>query len=71
MGYDAGGVLVEALRAGGDAGPAALRDRLAAVKDFDGVTGKISIDAGRNAQKSAVVLKIENGKPKYEATVQP
>ena len=71
LGYDAGGVLVEALRAGGDAGPAALRDRLAAVKDFDGVTGKISIDAGRNAQKSAVVLKIENGKPKYEATVQP
>jgi branched-chain amino acid transport system substrate-binding protein len=64
-------VLVEALRAGGDASAQALRDKLAAVKDFEGVTGKISIDAGRNAQKSAVVLKIENGKPRYEATIAP
>jgi branched-chain amino acid transport system substrate-binding protein len=71
LGYDAGGVLVEALRAGGDASAQALRDKLAAVKDFEGVTGKISIDAGRNAQKSAVVLKIENGKPRYEATIAP
>ncbi|MFZ5895905.1 MAG: ABC transporter substrate-binding protein [Myxococcota bacterium] len=70
LGYDAGGVLVEALRAGGS-DPAKLRDRLAAVKDFEGVTGKISIDSGRNAQKSAVVLKIESGKPKYEATIAP
>jgi len=71
LGYDAGGVLVEALRKAGSGGPAALRDAIAAVKDYEGVTGKISIDAARNAQKSAVVLKIEAGKPKYEATIAP
>ncbi|MGC4090731.1 MAG: ABC transporter substrate-binding protein [Polyangiaceae bacterium] len=71
LGYDAGGVLVEALRAAPNADSATLRDRIAAVKDWEGVTGKISIDAGRNAQKSAVVLKIDGGKPKYEATIAP
>jgi branched-chain amino acid transport system substrate-binding protein len=70
LGYDAAGVLVDALRRAGTAGPA-LRDALAQTRDFDGVSGKISIDAGRNAQKSAVVIKIENGKQKFEANVSP
>ena len=35
------------------------------------LTGKITIDAKRDAQKSAVVIKIEGGKGKYETTVEP
>ncbi len=35
-----------------------VRDAIAATKDFQGVTGKITIDAHRNATKPAVVLKI-------------
>ena len=37
--------------------------QLAKTKDFDGVTGKISIDANRNAVKPAVILEMKNGKP--------
>jgi len=33
------------------------------------VTGKISIDANRNARKDAVVLKIDGGKFRYYRTV--
>ena len=43
--------------------------RIAATKDFDGVTGKITIDAKRNAQKDAVVLKIEDGRFKFYRSV--
>ena len=71
LGYDAAGVLFAAMRTAGSTAPAAVRDALAKTKDFEGVTGKITIDARRNAEKSAVVIKIENGKAKYESTVKP
>lgn len=48
-----------------------LRDLIAATKDFAGVTGKIHLDENRNAVKSAVVLKIQDGKFTYAGTVEP
>jgi branched-chain amino acid transport system substrate-binding protein len=57
-------VLVDAMRRANSTEPSAVRDALARTKDFEAVTGKITMDAGRNAEKSAVVLKIEGGKPK-------
>jgi branched-chain amino acid transport system substrate-binding protein len=71
LGYDAAAVLVDAMKRANSVEPAKVRDALAQTKDFEGVSGKISMDAGRNAEKSAVVLKIEAGQPKYEATVAP
>jgi branched-chain amino acid transport system substrate-binding protein len=69
LGYDTAGILADALgRAGVTSGPA-LRDAIAATKNFDGVTGKISMDEQRNARKDAVVLKIEGGKFRYHKTV--
>ena len=35
--------------------------RIAATKDFTGVTGKITLDEKRNAMKPAVVLKVRTG----------
>ena len=48
---------------------AKLRDAIAATRDFDGVTGKISIDENRNARKDAVVLKIEGGQFRFYRSV--
>ena len=48
-----------------------LRDAIAATKDFEGVTGKITIDAQRNPEKSAVVLKADGGKAKFETSIAP
>jgi branched-chain amino acid transport system substrate-binding protein len=71
LGYDAAGVLLDAMRRAGTTDPAALRDAIAATKGFEGVSGAITIDAQRNAQKSAVVIKITGGKGKYETTIKP
>ena len=48
-----------------------LRDALAATKDFDAVTGKITINAQRDAVKSAVILQVKDGKFKFVETVAP
>ncbi|MFN2385455.1 MAG: ABC transporter substrate-binding protein [Thermoanaerobaculia bacterium] len=71
LGYDAARILADAITRAGSTGNDKIRDALAATKDFPGVTGKISINAERNAIKPAVILRIENGKFVYVETVSP
>ncbi len=71
LGYDAANILFQAIETAGSTDAAAIRDALAKTRDFPGVTGKITIDANRNAQKGAVVLKIENGKFNFFQLVAP
>lgn len=56
LGYDAILVIADALKRAGSADSASLQKALATTVGFEGVTGAITIDANRNAQKSAVVL---------------
>ncbi|MGB8657599.1 MAG: ABC transporter substrate-binding protein [Candidatus Zixiibacteriota bacterium] len=48
-----------------------IRNAIAQTTDFPGVTGLITIDQNRNAKKSAVVVKIEDGKVKFVETINP
>lgn len=71
LAYDAMQILAHAItRAGGTAGPA-LRDALATTKDFPGVTGRTTIDANRNASKSAVIVTVEQGHFRFVETISP
>ncbi|TMA35063.1 MAG: ABC transporter substrate-binding protein, partial [Deltaproteobacteria bacterium] len=69
LGYDTAGILADALNRAGDTNGPKLRDAIASTRDYDGVTGKITIDPSRNARKDAVVLKIEGGKFKFFRSV--
>jgi len=73
MGYDAGLVLVDALKRAQDpTNRKQIRDALAATKNFRGVTGVITIDDRRDASKPAVMLKIaEAGALKFVKRVDP
>lgn len=71
LGYDSAMILADAMRRANSSEPAKIRDALAATRDFDAVTGKITIDANRDASKAAVILRIEGGKMKYLETVAP
>lgn len=71
LGYDAMMILANAIKTAGGTDPAKVRDALANTKDFDGVTGKITIDEKRNATKSAVVLKVKGKETEYVTTVAP
>jgi branched-chain amino acid transport system substrate-binding protein len=71
LGYDGVMVIADAIKRAGSADPAAIRDALATTKNYEAVTGKITMDKDRNPEKSVVVLKIDGGKAKYEALVNP
>lgn len=71
MGYDAAHVLASAMTRVKDESSAELRSAIAQTKDFNGVTGVITLDEKRNATKSAVVLKVESGEFKYQTTIKP
>ena len=71
MGYDAALVLISAMESTKSASPKEIRDAVAKTKDFQAVTGRISIDEKRNANKPAVILEIKDGKFLYKSTVNP
>ena len=71
LGYDSAKILADAIKRAGTTDGPALRDAIAATKDYQGVTGKISLDAQRNANKPAVVQTIANGKFKFLESVAP
>jgi branched-chain amino acid transport system substrate-binding protein len=69
--YDGARLLSQAVQRAGSTDSAKIRDALAATRDFDGVTGLISIDENRNASKPGVILKIENGEPEMVQEITP
>lgn len=79
LGYDAMLVMTDAISRAGSTDRRAIRDALAATKDFPGASGRLTMDKNRNAEKSLVVLKIESkvvdGKVqqafRYVTTVNP
>jgi len=72
MGYDAALVAIDAMKRAPDLTPAAIRDAIAATKNFQAVTGIITINNERNAVKPAVVLKVAgNQQYTYVTTINP
>jgi branched-chain amino acid transport system substrate-binding protein len=69
--YDAVWLVADALKRSGSAEHAALRDALAATRDFPGVTGNISFDQGRDPRKPAVIIRVQDGTFTYLETIQP
>lgn len=71
LGYDSAHLLFDAIRRAGSTEGTKIRDALASTKNFSGVSGTISINENRDAEKRLVVLKIENGKVRFETAVEP
>jgi branched-chain amino acid transport system substrate-binding protein len=71
LGYDALGMLVDAIKRAGTTEEPKLRDALAATKDYPGVTGSTTMDAHRDATKPATIIAIRGGKLNFLETVAP
>jgi branched-chain amino acid transport system substrate-binding protein len=71
LGYDSVQVLADAIRRAGTTDHAALRDALAVTTNFDAVTGRITIDAHRDASKPAIILTVRNGRFQFVQSVPP
>jgi branched-chain amino acid transport system substrate-binding protein len=71
LGYDAVMLLAQAIKDAGAADPVKIKDALAKIKDFVGVTGKMSIDANHNPVKAGVIIEYKYVKQVMKARVQP
>lgn len=71
LSYDGIYILARAIEAAKSSEPSKIRDALAHTQNFQGVTGLITIDAQRNANKSATILQIKDHKVQYLETVKP
>ncbi|HEX2750169.1 MAG TPA: ABC transporter substrate-binding protein [Verrucomicrobiales bacterium] len=71
LGYDSAKILVDAIKRAGSTDGDKIRKALSETKDFPGVTGKITIDADRNATKPMVILQVVGGKLKLVETINP
>jgi branched-chain amino acid transport system substrate-binding protein len=71
LGYDGILVIADAFKRAGSNDPQAIKKALSSTSGFKGVSGVISIDQNRDAQKDAVILKTEGNKAVFAAKVAP
>ncbi len=70
--YDAFGLLVEAIKNQAEVGPAAVREGMAAIRDYRGVTGSFRYDGtSGDPIRSVVMMKIENGEFVVHSRLEP
>ena len=71
LGYDSVLLLVDAIKRAGSADRTKIRDALAQTKNFDAVTGRITINEKRDAAKTAVIITVKNGQFKFVQSITP
>ncbi len=71
LGYDAGRLMLEAIKKAGSPEPEKIRKALEEIKDFPGITGKLSFDAKHNPVKEVAIIKMVDGKQSLVAKVVP
>lgn len=71
LGADAYFLLIDAIKRAGTTDGTKVRDALADTKNFEGVSGKISMGPNGNPIKSMVINKVEGGKFVYVTTINP
>ncbi len=71
LGYDAVRILAEAIKAAGSLDRARIRAAIAATRDFQGVSGVITMGPDRDPIKPVAMIKIEHGKMNFAGWVRP
>ncbi|MBC7342454.1 MAG: ABC transporter substrate-binding protein [Clostridia bacterium] len=62
LGYDAAYLLKAAIEKANSDDPVAIKDALAQIKDFEGVTGKLTFDDKHNPMKEISIIELKDGK---------
>lgn len=71
LAYDGAYILADAIKTSGDASPEKIKEALANIKDFPGITGVVTLDENHNPIKSAVIIEMKDGKQTINKKVQP
>ncbi len=71
LGYDSIYLIKQAIKDADSTDPEKIKDALEKVKDFEGVTGTMSIDKDHNPEKAAVVIQLTNGEESNATIINP
>jgi branched-chain amino acid transport system substrate-binding protein len=71
LGYDAMYVLANAIKRAGSLDRKAIRDQIAATKDYQGVSGVITMGPDRDPIKPVAMIKIDGGTTHFAGWIQP
>ncbi len=71
LGYDAVMAVAKAIEEAGSAEPQAVTDALAALTDFEGVTGTMTMDEFHNPIKAGVVIEYVDGAQTLNTRIEP
>ncbi len=71
LGYDAMKILAESIRKANSLDGKAIRDQIAATKDYQGVSGTITMGPERDPIKPVAMIKIENQQMTFAGWVNP
>ena len=71
LAYDATNMLIEAIRKANSDDPAKIREALASMQGFTGVTGTFTMDQNGDPVKSAVIIQMRDGKQKFLQVLNP
>ena len=69
--YDAFGMLFEAIKSQGKSDPESIRNGLAAISRYEGVTGTMEYKGTGDPIKSAVILQVKDGKISFFRLAEP
>lgn len=71
LGYDLGYLAADAIKRAGKAEPEAIKEALAATKDFKAVTGNLSMDEKHNPVKAITILEVKDGAVTFLKKLEP
>jgi branched-chain amino acid transport system substrate-binding protein len=71
LGYDAGLLLIDAIKRANSTDPEKIREALEQTKNLQLSTGMMTVDANHNPIKSAVVLEMKDGKQLFKEKITP
>lgn len=71
LAYDATMMVVEAMKRANSADPVKIKDELAKTKDYQAVSGIITLNATHDAVKSAVIIEMKDGKQSFKEKINP
>lgn len=71
LSYDATMMVIEAIKRANSVDTVKIKDELAKTKDYDAVSGKISLNETHDAVKSAVIIEMKDGKQTFKEKINP
>ncbi|SEP40375.1 ABC transporter substrate-binding protein [Propionispora vibrioides] len=71
LSYDATMMVIEAIKRANSTDPVAIKDALAKTRDYQAVSGLITLNETHDAVKSAVIIEMKDGKQTFKEKINP